>query len=311
MNEESRNKISFNLFKNSYFINNKQINLIINIQHKLKLKKELKKNVIKIKDKMKKSKLSLIFYNSLIQILLICIIGLRDLRYIHLDGKTKNDIDNGKEIIHSNIKYCKHLYKSRRFSFEMVKVMFELLNKARKLEKYNYYHFFSDSCYLVKSLNDFYKFFKGNNSYLSYGLNKLSFYRNQSYALYWGSQWMTLHKDIVNKLLNYKYLLTKYEKEINNGTIAIRAGAYDEHIIQNIIISDICNGNPKKYNVENRDIRYIRWKNCSKKYCPNYLNINNVNEEEINKIKNNFLIIRKIDYKDSKSLELLKLLRGF
>ena len=66
MNKESRNKISFNLFKNSYFINNKQINLIINIQHTLKLKKELKKIFIKIKDKMKKSKLSLIFYNSLI-----------------------------------------------------------------------------------------------------------------------------------------------------------------------------------------------------------------------------------------------------
>ena len=58
-------------------------------------------------------------------------------------------------------------------------------------------------------------------------------------------------------------------------------------------------------------IRYIRWDNCSKEYCPNFLNIDNVNEKEINTIKNNFLIIRKIDYKDSKSLELLKLLRGF
>lgn len=230
--------------------------------------------------------------------------------YIHLDGKTKNDIDNGKEIIHSNIKYCNHLYKSRRYSFEMVKVMFELLYKARKHENYNYYHFFSESCYLVKSLNDFYQFFKGNNSYLSYSLNRFSYYRNSSNVLYKGSQWMTLHKDIANELLNYKYLLAKYEEEIKYNKIIIRRGAYDEQIIHTIIIRDICNGNPKKKNIKG-NIRYIRWNNCSKEYCPNFLNIDNVNEKEINTIKNNFLIIRKIDYKDSKSLELLKLLRGF
>ena len=89
--------------------------------------------------------------------------------------------------------------------------MFELLYKARKHENYNYYHFFSESCYLVKSLNDFYQFFKGNNSYLSYSLNSFSYYRNSSNVLYKGSQWMTLHKDIANELLNYKYLLAKYE----------------------------------------------------------------------------------------------------
>ena len=236
---------------------------------------------------------------------------MRDLRYIHLDGKTKNDIDNGKEIIHSNIKYSNHLYKSKRFSFEMVKVMYELLYKASKHEKYNYYHFFSDNCYLVKSLNDFYHFFKGNNSYLSYHLNNFSYYHNLSNIIYKGSQWMTLHKNIVNELLNYKYLLTKYEEEINNGTITISHGAYDEHIIHTIIIRDICEGNPKKYNVENKNFRYIRWHNCSKEYCPNFLNIDNVKEKEINNIKNNFLIIRKINYKDPKSLELLKLIRGF
>ena len=62
MNKESKNKISFYSYKNSFFINNIQINLIKNIQHTLKFKK----NVINKEGKMKKSKLSLIFYNSLI-----------------------------------------------------------------------------------------------------------------------------------------------------------------------------------------------------------------------------------------------------
>ena len=212
--------------------------------------------------------------------------------FVHLDGKTKNDIDNGKKIIKSNIKYRNHLYKSKRFSFEMVKVMYLLLYKSNKKDKYKYYHFFSDSCYLVKSLDEFYNFFNGNNSYFSFIQNNFSVYHNKSNILYKGSQWISLHKDIAKEVLKRKYLFSQYEEEINNGTLIIdsKYGAFDEYIIQNIIISDICNWNPKKYNIENRDIRYIRWYNCSKEYCPNYLNIDNVNKKEINNIKSNFLI---------------------
>ena len=226
-----------------------------------------------------------------------------------MDGKTKNDIDNGRKIIKSNIKYRNHLYKSKRYSFEMVKVMYLLLSKSNKKDKYKYYHFFSDSCYLVKSLDEFYNFFNGNNSYFSFHKNNYSIYHNKSNIIYKGSQWMSLHKTIVNEVLKRKYLFSQYEEEINNGTLIIHAGAFDEHIIQNIIISDICNCNPKKYNIENKSIRYIRWHNCHKEHCPNYLNIDNVNEKEINNIKNNFLIIRKIKFKDSKSRELLKKIR--
>ena len=231
--------------------------------------------------------------------------------FIHLDGKTKNDIDNGRKIIKSNIKYRKHLYKSKRFSFEMVKVMYLLLSESNKKDTYKYYHFFSESCYLVKSLDEFYNFFNGSNSYFSFHKDKFSIYHNKSNILYKGSQWMSLHKAIVKEVLKRKNLFSQYEDEINNGRLIIyaRDGAFDEHIIHNIIISDICNGNPKKYNIKNKCIRYIRWHNCSKEHCPNYLNIDNVNEKEISSIKNNFLIIRKINYKDSKSRELLKKIR--
>lgn len=231
--------------------------------------------------------------------------------YIHFDGKTKNDIDNGGKIKKSNIKYRNHLYKSKRYSFEMVKAMYLLLSKSNKKDKYRYYHFFSDSCYLVKSLDEFYNFFNGNNSYFEFYKNKFSFYHNKSNKLYKGSQWMSLHKAIVNEVFKRKYLFSQYEEGINNGTITIYKGygAFDEHIIQNIIISDICEGNPKKYNIENKSIRYIRWHNCLKEHCPNYLNIDNVNEKQITQIINNYLIIRKINYKDSRARELLKKIR--
>ena len=94
--------------------------------------------------------------------------------YIHLDGKSKMDVDNHSKIIISNIKYLGHIKNPKRFSIEMVDVMYELLIIANKAHYYDYYHFLSESCYLVKSLNKFYNFFVKNNlnSYLEYGIDK-------------------------------------------------------------------------------------------------------------------------------------------
>ena len=223
--------------------------------------------------------------------------------YIHLDGKTKSDIDKKKTIIDSNIKYCQHKYKAERFSIEMVDAMYELLSIAYKSDNYDYYHFFSESCYLVKSLDKFYDFFVENNlnSYVSHYKNQDFLYKNKSHILYKGSQWMSLHKNIVRKLLVHKDLYNKYKEEIKNGTIIITHGAIDEFIIQNMIIHDICNETPKKYNIINDDLRFVRW-SCNNDYCPNYLNIDNISEYEINKIKEKYLIIRKINFKDAKAI---------
>ena len=58
-------------------------------------------------------------------------------------------------------------------------------------------------------------------------------------------------------------------------------------------------------------MRFIRWKNCRRVYCPNYLDIDNVSEEEIKSIKKkNFLSIRKIDYKNYKAIDLVNRLKG-
>ena len=115
---------------------------------------------------------------------------------------------------------------------------------------------------------------------------------------------MSLHKNIVRELLVKKDLYNKYKDEIKNGNIIITFGAIDEFIIQNMIIHDICNETPKKYKIINNNLRFVRWN------CPNYLNIDNVSEYEINMIKKNrYLIIRKINFKDAKSIELVNKLK--
>jgi len=235
--------------------------------------------------------------------------------YIHYDKETKADIDKGKQIINSNIKYFNYKYKSPRFSLGMVKAMFELLSQAYKRGAYDYYHFFSESCYLVKPIEQFYKFFLINkgNSYVQYGLSKYFSYKNKTNILYKGSQWMTLHNSLVKEIIKRKPLFTKYIEEIQKTTnYKIRNGAYDEFIFQHIIASDICQNNPdsfKKYKVINKNLRFIRWRNCKKEYCPNFLNITNVSEKESDYIKKNFFIIRKINFKDKNAIKLINKLK--
>ena len=94
--------------------------------------------------------------------------------FIHIDGKTQIDIENKKTILKSNIKYIKHNYRLKRFSIEMVDAMFELLIIADKSDNYSYFHYFSDNCYLIKTLDEFYDFFirNRNKSYMSYYYEK-------------------------------------------------------------------------------------------------------------------------------------------
>ena len=225
--------------------------------------------------------------------------------YIHLDGKSKMDVDNHSKIIISNIKYLGHIKNPKRFSIEMVDVMYELLIIANKSHYYDYYHFLSESCYLVKSLNKFYNFFVKNNlnSYLEYGIDKYFLYKKRSNFLYKGSQWMSLHNNIVKKLINNKELYEKYKAELKNKIIQTKKGAPDECIFHNIIIRDICMGIRKNYNIINNNLRFIKWRKGEN--SPIYLDVDNVSEDEINYIKSKMLIIRKIDYKNPKGIKLI------
>ena len=171
----------------------------------------------------------------------------------------------------------------------MVEAMLELLITANKTDNYDYFHYFSDSCYLIKTLDEFYEFFvlNRNKSYIYYFLSTKNYlYKNQSFKFYQGSQWMSLHSNIVHKLLDNINLFHKYKEEINKKTIQILFGAPDEFIFQHIIVNDICKGKPQEYNIINRNLRFIRWR-CLKEYCPNYLDIDNISKEEIKDIKRN------------------------
>ena len=59
--------------------------------------------------------------------------------YIHLDGRSKTDIENNKTITKSNIKYIKHLYNSKRYSIHMVDAMLKLLIEANTNNDCDYY----------------------------------------------------------------------------------------------------------------------------------------------------------------------------
>jgi len=233
--------------------------------------------------------------------------------YIHIDGKTKIDIENNKTITRAKIRYIKHLFKAKRFSIKMVDAMFELLSIANKTDNYDFFHYFSDSCYLIKTLDEFYQFFIDNNnkSYMSYHLEKYFLYKGKPFILYKGSQWMSLHSNIVYKLLDNINLFHKYKAALQKKIIKLVYGAPDEFIIQHIIVNDICKRKPQKYNVINKNLRFTRWRNCRRIHCPNYLDINNFSEREIKNIhKSNNLIMRKINYENYKSIDLVNRLKG-
>ena len=192
--------------------------------------------------------------------------------FIHLEGKSLIDFKKGETILKSNIKYCNFIHKSKRFSMAMVDAMYDIMSIANSKYNYDFYHFFSESCYLIKSLDYIYYYFEKNklNSYVEHFLYNTNLYNNQSNILYKGSQWMSINSNIVNKLLKRKDLYIKYKKEIEKGIIKIIDGAPDEFILQHIIIKDICKGIPKKCNIIYNNLRFIRWRNCKKEYCPNF-----------------------------------------
>ena len=83
-----------------------------------------------------------------------------------------------------------------------------------------------------------------------------------------------------------------------NKTIRRIKGAGGEFIFIYSIIRDISKRNPKKYNIIKNNLRYTKCSKCKEIHFPNYLDESNVSEKEIKVIKkNNFLVMRKINYK--------------
>ena len=125
------------------------------------------------------------------------------------------------------------------------------------------------------------------------------------------TQWMSLHRNLVLKLLDSLNIIVKYKKAILNRTIRIKKGAPDEFILIHTIINDICKRDSKKCNIIKNNLRFVKWRKCKVIHCPNYLEESNVSEKEIKLIKkNNLLIIRKINYKNYKAIDLVNKIKG-
>lgn len=230
--------------------------------------------------------------------------------YIHIDDKSYNEKD--QIILSENIKYCEHLYNCPRFSFELCDVMFSLLEISYQTNKYDYYHFFSDHCFIHTTIDNFKYFFENCNSY-SY----MCYWEHHFWIRPWkyeamllkykGSQWNSFHKNIVYNIIKNKDKFNEYVNNFKNETIQIVEAACDEMILQNLILIDIFHEDFDEINkhIKNDNLRKIMWALGRGDY---YLK-SKIHEYDIKDIRNNSLIIRKIDYKNEDSWQFLKFLK--
>ena len=131
--------------------------------------------------------------------------------------------------------------------------------------------------------------------------------KNVSETFIWGSQWMSLHNNIVKKLIDNKDIYNYFKNKNGNIKMPLIYICPDESVLQKIIVNYICKGNAEKCNITNKNLRYIRFKRS--KSHPDELNLDNAVKKEINFIALNCFIIRKINYKDLKSLKLIKAIK--
>lgn len=200
----------------------------------------------------------------------------------------------------NHILYIGHYQHSKRFSMEMVNVMMFLIDQVNKSDIcFDYIHFFSDTCKLIVSVETFKKFFKDHNGYsfVECDLNN-EYYINDQIA-FKGSQWMSLHCSIFNKLN-----MDIYNKYNHNIYSPRQCYAPDEFIIQTIIKKEF------DHNVINNSLRYyefeLLYKNDGHPSIISLYLLNLLNNKKIDHIKNNCLIARKLDFKQFDYYETLQ-----
>ena len=221
--------------------------------------------------------------------------------YIHIDNKTYQEYQT---ISNPNIKFIGHLYDSPRYSKNMVLVMFKLLQLSQK-NNYDYYHFFSDHCYFIQTPTVFFDKLNNaqNKSFLTYYLSN-NFYNDKQ--LYKSTQWISLHQNIVNQLINYEDLINQYLIAYDDKNLIINDGALDEIVIQNIIFDKILNYDFTL--IENNSLRYIYFEFTD---SAKILTINEIHKHDLTYIYNNFYILRKIDYNNINSINFLESVKQY
>lgn len=232
--------------------------------------------------------------------------------YIHIDHTCVDDRITLSELqeINPNVMVVEHHYESRRFSFAMVDAMVWLLQTAYNGGQYDYFHFMSESCWLIKPMWMFKQRFEQANdkSFMFYQSPKnFRFYSPICRPLYKTSQWMSLHRNLVADLLSKEHLdkIELYRKLIKQRQCRIFYGAWDEVILQTIIRRDICHDNTQEIasRIINDSLRYINWFHAHGR--PRILTLSDCKSPEYKydqQAINNALIVRKIDYKNDDSI---------
>lgn len=233
--------------------------------------------------------------------------------YIHIDMKTNISDENLNELKlkYPIIKLIISKHTGTYFGMDLIDAELELI-KASSKKKYRYYHMMSEQCFIIKPLNEFYKYFdKSTKEHIDIQKDKegwqiINIDKNYRYA---GSQWWSLSNKCILWILD-KLNTTDYYNDFkldienyNNGRIH-RIIAADETFFTNILMvleNDFEFENNKRY----CDFTWplVDW--CH----PHPLVIDKIDKYLSEGILDNF-IIRKIDYKDKNCIKLLKYIQS-
>lgn len=249
--------------------------------------------------------------------------------YIHLNGNsfsqlndyTYNEICNA----HSNIRYCGHHVNSERFTFDACHAINFLFETAFNDEVYiDYYHLISESCYIIVPFNKFEKFFENaeHKSFIwCYKQDIDNYYaiiNNVKQPIYYGYDWFSLHNDLLSILFNeYGQCIYKYQHAFMQNNIKYY-GSLPENIFATIICHDIFKDDESEMNkhIVFDSLRYQNYYDYNKLgnhartlTLSEFTNENNEFNYDKDKIINNTLILRKIDYKNPDSIALVNYLK--
>ena len=199
----------------------------------------------------------------------ICLLAYKDINYMH---RFIDQFENHKDIefyIHwhnhddneckllksysNNIKYVCNNFNTFRFSIDLVYAEMHLYKIALQNPEICICHLFSESNYLICNVNHFINYYNDNinNNFLTFiydeTINSMNFYK--------ASQWKSLNRNTIQKLIDPLYLIDELLNELTK--IHKPNGALDEIIIPTIL--------KRKFNIDNNlkpNLCYINWINC-------------------------------------------------
>ena len=247
--------------------------------------------------------------------------------YIHQDTKNPLSISdiNYLYVKHKNIKKIISEIDCKYSDISIIDAELLLIKEALK-DNNTYIHLLSEQCYTVVDEDCFYDFFKHNSKEyirITDMFNSLDFTVDESYKRpnfwrainnkyhYFGGQWFSLTSKLLNeicgdnRLISYYDELKEYATNPNNDS---HRQAIDEVFFQNFIMEY---GYIQNYNIEfNTDLRFVDWYNKdSNNTHPGFIS---TKYNQLNRIyNNNYLIVRKVDYKQEDSIKQLNIIKDY